>query len=497
MPRILIADDDQEMRNSLTRILKSKGYAEFSQAVDSDETIQHLKNQEFDLLLLDYTMPGLGGMGCLEWCREHKTEIPIVMITGRLETSIMIDCLKKGAYDYITKPFEILRLTTTVEKALLHRSQQKDITALQTTLYKEGPNNTKAFKHILTECPTMKKMFAYAESSATSNRDILITGETGTGKDLMAQSIHTLSGRVGEYVAVNAAGLDDQLFADTLFGHLEGAFTGANNKRTGLIELAKNGTLFLDEIGDLTIASQVKLLRVLQEREYLPLGADRPIYTSTRVIAATSVDLEKKMEEGEFRKDLFFRLRAHHLHIPPLRSRRSDITLLFNHFLKKCLKECNKTLSQFPDPQVYAIIEAYPFSGNVRELEAFVYDLIYRLESDFITLLDLKQCLDLTKANSGEGMNATIKPAPMQKDEGTVSRPSNLDQITNSRSLIFPDPLPTIEGCTDQLITEAMHRFKNNKTKASEALGMSRKGLINRWAKITEHTSKTEEPDPH
>ena len=294
MPRILIADDDIEMRKSVSRILKTHGYSDFEEAVDAESTINLLQKECFDLLLLDYTMPGVGGIGCLEWCAENNAQLPVIMITGRLETSIMLDCLKKGAYDYITKPFDVLRLKVTVEKALVHRAQQKDLLNLQGTLYKEGPNNESAFSYIITECSKMKKMFAYAESSATSNRDILITGETGTGKDLMSRAIHQLSGRVGEYVAVNVAGLDDQLFADTLFGHLEGAFTGANSKRTGLIDLAKNGTLFLDEIGDLSIPSQVKLLRVLQEREYMPLGSDRPIKTSTRVIAATSVDLEKK-----------------------------------------------------------------------------------------------------------------------------------------------------------------------------------------------------------
>jgi transcriptional regulator with PAS, ATPase and Fis domain len=212
----------------------------------------------------------------------------------------------------------------------------------------------------------------------------LITGETGTGKDIISKILHQLSGRTGPYVAVNAAGLDDQLFSDALFGHVKGAFTGAQTDRPGLLGKAEHGTLFLDEIGDLSESSQVKLLRVLQEREYMPLGADQPKRTTARFVAATSVDLEEKMREGTFRKDLFFRLRAHPLEVPPLRKRKGDVKKFFDHFLEKCLNESNKSLSSPPVPEVYRLLEKYEFPGNIREIEALVYDVVFRMKDGLI-----------------------------------------------------------------------------------------------------------------
>lgn len=485
---IAIVDDDSEMRRATKRSLKSKGFENFEEADRGEGLIEILNTKCVDLILLDITMPGMGGIKTLEFCVEHHTEIPVVMITGRLEAKHMLECIQCGAYDYITKPFDLVRLLTTVEKALQHRATHSEIIDLQGQLYKEGPENASPFSEMITESSAMNRLFAYAESSAKSNRDILITGETGTGKDLMARALHKLSGRPGEYIAVNAAGLDDQLFADTLFGHLEGAFTGAQGKRAGLIELAKDGTLFLDEIGDLSIPSQVKLLRVLQEREYMPLGSDRPFKTTARVIAATSVNLEKKMEDGSFRKDLFFRLSAHHLSIPPLRKRKGDIRLLFDHFLEKCLSECQKNLSESIPPHVYALLEIYPFKGNIRELEAMVYDLVYRMEQDRITLLDVKNALKFEKKKD-EGLNAEILTADEKiesdhqvdfSDDTKVFMQNQPDEI------IFPETLPTVDQCTDSLIIEALKRCGGNKTRASQIIGMSRKGLINRLAKIND-----------
>jgi len=485
--KIIIVDDDSEMRRATRKILKSKGFRNFEEASQGEELIEKLKVFAADLILLDISMPGMGGEKALAWCKENYTDIPVVMITGRLESSLMLSCLKLGAYDYITKPFDNLRLITTAEKAIEHRMSNTDLLELQTQLYKEEPENNDPFSEILTSCSNMKRLFAYAESSAKSNRDILITGETGTGKDLLAQAIHRLSGRPGEYVAVNAAGLDDQLFADTLFGHVEGAFTGAQGKRKGLIELAKNGTLFLDEIGDLSIPSQVKLLRVLQEREYMPLGADRPVKTSARVVAATSVDLEEKMKEDLFRKDLFFRLRAHHLHLPALRQRRGDIKLLFDFFLEKCLEECNKNLKEPLALHNYALLEAYPFHGNIRELEAFVYDLVYRMKGEVITLLDIKSTLDLEKIEGG-GIEAPIINLESEEPSSLPIKEEAIPEVSNNTNhVIFPQVLPTVDECTDQLIKEAIARNNGNKTKASEMIGMSRKGLINRVTKMNKN----------
>lgn len=472
-PRILVVDDEEPMRKSTLRMLKSAGYSQLYEA-DRGEIAQELiEKEQIDLVFLDITMPGQGGEATLDWSSQNHPDVPVVMITGRLEGDIMLRCLKMGAYDYITKPFEPIRISTTAEKALLQRRSNQDLENLQDGLFRTSPGNKGPFQEILTGSENMTRLFAYAESSARSDRDMLITGETGTGKDLFARAVHQISGRNGQYVPVNAAGLDDQLFADTLFGHLEGAFTGANSKRAGLIEKAEGGTLFLDEIGDLSIPSQVKLLRVLQEREFMPLGSDKTVKTTARVVAATSVDLHAKMEEGTFRKDLYFRLKAHHLHIPPLRARKGDIKLLFNSFLDRFLEESGKSLDEPISPHSLLLIESYPFPGNIRELEAMVYDLVYKMESNTISLLDIKGALDLEKIKP-TGISARIKTTqPNTEQEQTPSLPEK-------NSFFFPDPLPTVDELTDALILEALDRAGGNKTQAAAVIGMSRKGLLNR-----------------
>jgi DNA-binding NtrC family response regulator len=493
LERILIVDDDPQMRRTTKRILQQQGYVNFGEAERGEDLENLFAEGAADLVLLDLAMPGRGGIKTLEWSLQEHADVPVVIVSGRLEPELMLNALKLGAYDFITKPFENIRLITTVEKAFQHRRDKLDIINLQGQLYKDSPDDEGPFRSILTTCPSMRRLFVYAESAARSNRDILITEETGTGKDLLARAVHTISGRPGEYVAVNAAGLDDQLFADTLFGHTEGAFTGAQGKRSGLIELAKHGTLFLDEIGDLSISSQVKLLRVLQEREYMPLGSDRPIKTTARIIAATSVNLGKKMEEDSFRKDLYFRLRAHHLHIPPLRERLGDIRLLFEHFLTECCKECHKTLKEPLTPHAYALLESYPFLGNIRELEAMVYDLVYHMQEDHLTLLDIKNAIDV-KQIRGKGMSAPISSMTTSAVSSSsdllknIEVETHLNNFTSSNQTVqgitFPNPLPTVDNTTDALILESLKRNDGNKSRAALTIGMSRKGFINRLAKI-------------
>jgi DNA-binding NtrC family response regulator len=279
--------------------------------------------------------------------------------------------MKVGAYDYLLKPVGADELMATVRRALEHRELRDENARLRSKLLEQDLEQPRAFSGLITADASMVRVFAYLEVIARGSHPALITGETGTGKELIARAFHDLSGRRGPFVAVNVAGLDDTMFSDTLFGHRPGAFTGASGTRRGMIEQAGRGTLFLDEIGDLAEASQVKLLRVLQEREYYTLGDDAPKRLEARVIAATHQD------PSRLRRDLYFRLRSYHVRIPPLRERLSDLPLLDNHIVREAALDLGKQPPVVPE-RLYRALGRYEFPGNIRELRAMVFDAVAR-----------------------------------------------------------------------------------------------------------------------
>jgi DNA-binding NtrC family response regulator len=286
---------------------------------------------------------------------------------------------------------------------------------------------------------------------------VLITGETGVGKELVARAIHKLSNRKGDFFPINVAGLDDNVFADTLFGHKKGAFTGADQARAGLIEKASGGTLFLDEIGDLSPTSQVKLLRLLQDGEFFPLGADIAKHSDARVVVATNQDLQTLQESGKFRKDLYYRLRAHHIHIPPLRDRKEDLPILMSHFLERASKTLCKE-KPTPPSELLSLLVTHPFPGNVRELESMIFDAVSRdksgkLSLDLFTPYLHQQDASLDTARTDPAMAASS----LRDKVGTVS------QITEK-----------------QMIIDALNKTNQNRTKAAELLGISRRTLQNK-----------------
>ncbi len=319
---------------------------------------------------------------------------------------------------------------------------------------------------IITQNKDIFSVFEYIHSIAESSQPILITGETGTGKELIAKTIHKSSKVRGEMVTVNAAGLDDNVFSDTLFGHTKGAFTGADRVRRGLIEKAGFGTLFLDEIGDLSSMSQVKLLRLLQEGEYLPIGQDESKHSNARILTATNVNLWLLEGKGRFRKDLNFRLRTHHINIPPLKDRLDDLPLLVDHFLEKAAKKLNKK-KPTPPKELIPLLSTYSFPGNIRELEAMVFDAVSRHTERIISLKTFKSHMDR-----------------MQKAEK-----KNRGEEENGQPFVtFPEELPTIKETTQILVDEAMKRAAGNQTIASKMLGISRQALGKR---LKNHRSTT------
>jgi DNA-binding NtrC family response regulator len=314
------------------------------------------------------------------------------------------------------------------------------------------------FGEVITINKKMFSIFQYIESIAQTSQPVLITGETGTGKELIAKAIHRASGRKGDLVAVNVAGLDDNMFSDTLFGHVKGAFTGATEARRGLVEKAAGGTLMLDEIGDLSVESQVKLLRFLQEGEYFPLGKDEPMQTQVRVVAVTNKDLFALKQEGRFRKDLYFRLQTHRIHIPPLRDRMEDIPLLAEHFLQTAAKALNKKKPTVPSG-LPTLLATYSFAGNIRELEAMMFDALSRHKSGVLSL-------DVFKTHLAKELGDRLTTGD--------SLPRETDGI------VFPRNLPTIKQMTKLLVGEAMKRANGNQSVAGIMLGISQQALSKR-----------------
>jgi DNA-binding NtrC family response regulator len=368
---ILVVDDEEAVLNGVRRVLRSEGFSNVLMCRDPRDVEPLLEAEKVSLILLDLMMPHITGSELLERISASHPEIPVIVVTAEQDIRTAVGCMKLGAYDYLLKPATGPELVTVIARALEHRELRDENVRLRGKLLEEQLDHPQEFDAIITVDRAMFALFAYLEVIAKGANPVLICGETGSGKELFARAIHNLSGRRGPFVAVNVAGLDDTMFSDTLFGHKPGAFTGAAGSRKGMIEAAGRGTLFLDEIGDLSEASQVKLLRVLQEREYHTLGADVPKRLEARVIAATHQDPSK------LRRDLYFRLRAYNVRIPPLRERTGDLPALVNHFVREASHDLDRRPAVVPE-RLYRILSGYEFPGNVRELRALVFDAVAR-----------------------------------------------------------------------------------------------------------------------
>jgi DNA-binding NtrC family response regulator len=409
-------------------------------------------------------MPHVSGAELLPEIVQRHPEIPVVVMTATQEVETAVACMKEGAFDYLVKPVEENRYLSCVRRALELCSLRQQVGALKKSLLEQRLQHDEAFSSVITNSPRMHSIFRYVEAVSASREPILITGETGVGKGLIAKAVHLLSGRSGEFVSVNVAGLDDALFSDTLFGHKRGAFTGAERDREGMVAKAAGGNLFLDEIGDLSISSQVKLLRLLQEQTYIPLGSDVSKKSDAHIIAASNQDLRKLTADGSFRQDLFFRLSAHRVEVPPLRERLEDIPLLVGHFIDQAAHSLGREAPE-PTPELLTLLSVYHFPGNIRELRAMIFDAVALHRSG--PYLSKESCKDAMEKNRrfGDGL---------QEEKGRAI-------VTSLHTM---GRFPTLKEAERLLVDEALRQARGNQGIAALLLGISRPALNRRIMRL-------------
>ena len=466
---VLLIDDEEQILISYSMILKAAGMDNVISVQDSTMVLDLLHDREVSVIVIDLIMPRLSGVELLKNIRKDHPQVPVIVMTATSDIEIAINCMKQGAFDYLIKPVEKSRFTGTINKALEIRALQDEVLNLKEHLFSDQLTNQSAFAPIITGSSKMLSIFHYVEAIAKSNRPIYICGETGVGKELLARAIYEVSGLRGDFVAVNVAGLDDTMFSDTLFGHRKGAYSGADSNRDGLIVKASGGVLLLDEIGDLNESSQLKLLRLLEERQYYPLGSDIAQSTDVHIITTTNRDLKEMVSKGEIRKDLYYRLCTHAINIPPLRDRSEDIQLLFEHFLDDASQSFSKKKPSYPE-QLLTLLSGYHFPGNIRELQTMTYDAVARHKQGKLSMNVFKEVI---KQNH-DHFSLSCNSPDIMKDAMNVS--GDIDR------------LPTLKESETLLISEALRRSNGNQGIAAELLGISRQAL-NKRLKRSEQTS--------
>jgi DNA-binding NtrC family response regulator len=445
MPTILIVEDEAKMRRLLELNLSDEGFSVLT-AGDAEAALKLFGHQEVDLIVTDLKLPGMSGLEFLQTVKRANAALPVVVMTafGTVETAV--EAMKAGASDYVLKPFSLAEMRMVIHKELDVRRLREENRSLREELgRKYGHPN------VIAGSAAMQQVLSTVERAAQSNATVLLGGESGVGKDLIAHVIHQQSRRAsGPFVKINSTAIPENLLESELFGYEKGAFTGATASKPGKFELADKGTLFLDEIGDVPAATQVKLLRVLQEREFERLGGTRTLKVDVRLIAATNRDLRAALEEGTFRQDLYYRLNVVPIDIPPLRSHKEDIPELANLFLARFTHDSGKNITAI-SPQAMKILMEFHWPGNVRELENIVERAVALSNGPVLQAEDIR--LDVPTAKLAEGE-------------------------------AFLPPGFTLEQWEDEMIREALKRANGNKSQAARLLGLSRNALRYRLSKI-------------
>jgi DNA-binding NtrC family response regulator len=455
--RVLAVDDEAAWLRSIRVALQRVGIDNVIPCQDAREVPAILGAEPVGLVLLDLNMPNVRGEDLLARLATEHPEVAVIVISGMNQVETAVRCVKAGAFDYFVKTAEEDRLVAGIRRAVRMVELQRENREMGSRVLSGTLEHPEAFAAMVTRDRAMLAVFSYVEAVARSPNPLLIQGESGVGKELVARAAHALSGRSGPLVAVNVAGLDDAVFADTLFGHTRGAFTGADQPRPGMLEQAASGTLLLDEIGDLSTASQVKLLRLLQEGEYFPLGADRPRRLQARVILATHHDLGARQAAGTFRRDLYYRLATHQVRIPPLRERRGDLPLLLDHFLDEAARDLGKRRPTVPK-ELPVLLGTHSFPGNVRELRAMVFDAV--------------------SVHRGGVLSMEPFAAAIERAGGALAAPG--EDAHPGHPFAGVDPLPTIHDAVELLVDEALSRSGGNQTIAARLLGITQSALSKR-----------------
>jgi DNA-binding NtrC family response regulator len=430
--RILVVDDEESMRRFLSILLETEGYS-VRCASSGPEAVKILEQEGFDLLITDLKMPGMGGVELLERALAIDPALPVMVLTAYASEASAVEANAKGAFQYIEKKAKNDEILLVVKNAVSMRRLQSENQALKRQL-----RRTHVERRIIGMSEEMEKVFRMVDKVAETESTILIYGESGTGKELIAREIHYRSLRAhGPFVSINCGALPKDLLESNLFGHTRGSFTGAIKDQQGLFTVSENGTFFLDEVGEMATATQVKLLRALQEREIIPVGGTKPIKINVRLIAATNADLEREVAEGRFRTDLFYRLNVIPVHLPPLRARRDDIPLLIEHFLERLAPGKQKQI----DPEAMKALMRYDWPGNVRELENVIERAVILNEGGVLKISDLPE---------------KVVRGPVRKG-----------------SLVIDTPCLTLEELEKEYILKVLQYTNWQKKRASDILGIN------------------------
>jgi DNA-binding NtrC family response regulator len=444
--RILVVEDEPKMRRLLELQLSQEGYHVLL-AASAEEALKRLGEDRTDLVVTDLKLPGMDGLQFLHAVKKHDALLPVIIMTayGTVETAV--EAMKAGAHDYVLKPFSMEEMKLIISRALdLNRLKEEN------RQLREALATKYRFENIVAGSPLMQEVLATVVRVAATRSTVLICGESGTGKDLVARAIHQHSPRrEGPFVKINCSAIPENLLESELFGYEKGAFTGATTSKPGKFELADGGTIFLDEIGDVIPAVQVKLLRVLQEREFERLGGTKTIHVDVRVVAATNQDLRAALEQGTFREDLYYRLNVVPVSLPALRERKEDIPALVNHFVGRFAKESGKAIRGVA-PGALRLLTSYHWPGNVRELENVIERAIVLVAGDVIDVGDLR-----------------------------LERPPSHDEPA---ATAFLPPGMTLDQYEEDLIREALRRTGGNKSEAARLLGLTRNTLRYRLSKM-------------
>jgi two-component system, NtrC family, response regulator AtoC len=444
--RVLVADDEKNMRWVLSQALTAEGY-EVIEASDGKTALEAIGEQAPDLMILDHKMPAPDGMEVLRRIRGKDLSFPVIMLTAHGNVATAVEAIKAGATEYLTKPFDLEELKLSVEKALRIGDLSAEVQRLRSELDQETDVDG-----IVASDPGMLEVLEQVKQVAPTQATVIVYGESGTGKELVARALHRLSPRAAKpFVSISAGALPETLLESELFGYEKGAFTGAMTAKPGRFEMANGGTLFLDEIGDITPAVQVKLLRVLQERQFERLGGTRSIEVDVRLVAATNQDLQKLIEEGQFREDLFYRLSVVPIRLPALRARPGDIPALVAHFMER-FRAGDKTLS----PEAMHLLVDYQWPGNIRELENTIERVVILSKADVIGPDDLP-----AEVRSGQHL-----------------------QVEGPAEFSLPDEGCDLEEVELNLIRQALARAGGNVPKAAKLLGLTPKTLEARMEKF-------------